>query len=85
MRMLMPRNAAPRGFPRCRSVLLPGWLCSLSARLVFNLNSCVTAIPIDANASEVRSQARNVRSVNSARQYTARKMLEGFCVVPRAR
>lgn len=27
--------------------------------------SCVTAIPIDANASEVRSQARNVRSIEN--------------------
>lgn len=30
--------------------------------MVFKRKSCVTAIPMEANASEVRSQARKVRS-----------------------
>lgn len=81
----MPKKAAPSGFPNCRSVLLPGWLCSLSERLVFSRKSCVTAIPIDANASDVRSQARNVRSVNSMRQYIMRCHWPCIVCVPRAR
>ncbi len=45
--------------PRCRSVSA----CSdLSASDVLSRNSWVMAIPIEAKASEVRSQARNVRS-----------------------
>lgn len=38
---------------------------SAFCRDVLSRNSCVTATPMLANASEVRSQARNVRSVRS--------------------
>ena len=57
--MLIARNVVPRGFPSRRRVLsVP---LSLD-RDVLRRNSCVMAIPIDAKASDVRSQARNVRS-----------------------
>ena len=36
---------------------------SLSDIVVFSLNNCVMAIPMEAKAREVRSQARKVRSV----------------------
>lgn len=60
--MLIVKKAAPRGLPTCRSVL---WSMGepVSGSEVFSLNSCVTAIPMDVKASDVRSQARNVRSV----------------------
>jgi hypothetical protein len=35
---------------------------SFPCKEVLSLNSCVTAMPILAKASEVRNQARNVRS-----------------------
>jgi len=59
IKILIAKNMAPSGFPKCRSD---------SARLespssdVFNRKSCVIAMPMDAKAREVRSQARNVRS-----------------------
>lgn len=60
----MTRNVEPSGFPRWRKV--SDWLLSLSANDVLSRNSCVMAIPMDANANDVRSQARNVRSISSA-------------------
>lgn len=55
----MARNVAPSGLPRCRSRSA----CSVfSASDVLSRKSCVMAMPIEAKASEVRSQARNVRS-----------------------
>lgn len=59
MTMLMPRNVAPRGFPSWRRVCD----CVSPEREVFRRKSCVTAMPIDAKAREVRNQARKVRSV----------------------
>ena len=40
---------------------------SLSEMVVFSLNNCVTAMPMEAKAREVRSQARKVRSVRAKR------------------
>lgn len=57
--MLIPKKTAPRGFPRRRSVSetpVP------SEREVFSRKSCVMAIPMEAKANEVRSQARKVLS-----------------------
>ncbi len=57
--MLTAKKVVPSGLPRCRSVSA----CSvLSASDVLSRNSCVMAMPIEAKASEVRSQARKVRS-----------------------
>lgn len=60
MMILIPRKVAPRGLPSCRrgssEFSLP------SARDVLSRKSCVTAMPIEAKASEVRNQARKVRS-----------------------
>ena len=57
--MLTARKVVPSGLPRCRSVSA----CSvLSDSDVLSRNSWVMAIPIEAKANEVRSQARNVRS-----------------------
>jgi hypothetical protein len=61
MRILIPRNVAPSGFPRCRK--LSAWSPS-SANDVLRRKSCAIAIPIEAKASDVRSHARNVRSEN---------------------
>ena len=62
----MPKNVAPNGFPTCLRWKVFGGFegvnPSLSEIVVFSLNNCVTAIPIEAKASEVRSQARKVRS-----------------------
>lgn len=66
--MAIPRKVAPSGFPTCLR-----WYCcpdptglppSLSWIVVLSLNSWVIAMPIDANAREVRSQARKVRSTS---------------------
>lgn len=46
-------------------------------------NSCVIAMPMEANASDVRSQARNVRSVSVSQIFHAEGLL---CVhIPNAR
>jgi hypothetical protein len=68
----IPMNVAPRGFPRCRS-LACAWSEAVEAteeesgleeeRLVFRRKSWVIAMPIEAKERDVRSQARNVRSV----------------------
>lgn len=67
--ILMPIKVDPIGFPKDRK-----WRCvpvegspsgsegSSFAREVLRRKSWVTAIPMEANAREVRSQARNVRS-----------------------
>jgi hypothetical protein len=63
--MLIPKNVAPSGFPSCRRCTYgssPEPL-GLFDIVVFRRKSCVTAIPIEANAREVRSHAKNVRSV----------------------
>lgn len=59
--ILIARKVAPSGLPSCRrcrygSEPLP------AAEVVLRRKSCVMAMPMDANAREVRSQARNVRS-----------------------
>lgn len=62
--MLIPRKTAPSGLPRCRSVValaLSEEPASLESD-VFSRKSCVMATPIEANESDVLSQARNVRS-----------------------
>lgn len=65
----MPRKVAPSGLPTCLRLALgdvdpPE---SVSASEVLRRKSCVTAIPILANESDVRSQARNVRSTQAVR------------------
>lgn len=66
--MAMPRNVAPSGLPTWRSRIVPGgagWgrSPSRSVIVVLSRNSCVMAMPMEAKAREVRSQARKVRSV----------------------
>ena len=68
MAMETPRNVAPNGFPSCRSRMAPSdsgrsGMSSRSDSVVLRRKSCVIAMPIEAKASEVRSHARNVRSV----------------------
>lgn len=67
----MPMNVAPSGFPRCRSLWrLCVWLSvapsaapdASERKLELRRKSCVIAMPMDAKESEVRSQARKVRS-----------------------
>ena len=62
----IPRNVAPRGFPKCRSrapgSVFTGFRPFASWMDVFSLKSWVMAMPIEAKANEVRSQARKVRS-----------------------
>lgn len=72
----IPRNVAPSGLPTClsRACCSTPWnmnsigafdlLASPSEPCndVLSLKSCVTAMPILANDSDVRSQARKVRS-----------------------
>lgn len=71
-----PRNVTPSGLPSCRNFSLLMLLTELAADAdaesefesfsfaidVLSLKSCVMAIPIDANESDVRNHARNVRS-----------------------
>lgn len=64
-----PRKVTPNGLPSCRSFSLSMLLTAVVAFDlssfaidVFSLKSCVTAMPIDANESDVRNHARNVRS-----------------------
>ena len=47
------------------------------AMVVFRRKSCVIAIPIDAKAMEVRSQARNVRSMEGGRGVSGQFCLRG--------
>jgi len=56
----MAKKVAPSGLPRCRSV--SAWPCSLDSD-VLSRNSWVMAMPMEAKARLVRSQARKVRSV----------------------
>lgn len=59
--MAIARNVAPSGLPTCRKWFAPSG-CGCCVRVVFNRNSCVTAIPMLANDKDVRIQARKVRS-----------------------
>lgn len=59
--MLMARNVEPNGLPSLRTVAFSG-LPLPSESVVLRRKSCVTATPMDANARDVRSHARNVRS-----------------------
>jgi hypothetical protein len=75
----IPRNVAPSGLPTCLSLRLGSAFeasisntessevsaCPLDCNEVFRRNSCVTATPMLAKASDVRSQARKVRSASS--------------------
>ncbi len=61
----IPRKVAPSGFPNCRSLVVPvgcGLRPSRSEIVAFRRKSWVMAMPIEAKAKEVRSQARKVRS-----------------------
>jgi len=68
-----PRNVTPSGLPSCRNFSLLMLLTELAADAesesfsfaidVLSLKSCVMAMPIDANESDVRNHARNVRSL----------------------
>ena len=83
--MLMARNVAPSGLPMCRNFETrpssgPSVL-SASVREVLSRNSCVIAMPIDANARDVRSHARNVRSKREARTVS----VKFCCQAPRYR
>lgn len=65
IKMLMPKKAVPSGLPRRRSVSA----CRVSpSSVVFSRKSCVMAMPIEANASDVRSHARNVRSAREKKR-----------------
>jgi hypothetical protein len=65
-----PRKVTPKGLPSCRNLSLSMLLTAVAdlesssfAIDVLSLNSCVIAIPIDANESDVRNHARKVRSL----------------------
>ena len=60
--MLTARNVVPSGRPRCCSVWLVPPLGPV--RDVLSRKSRVMAMPMEAKAREVRSQARNVRSAS---------------------
>lgn len=64
--MAIPKNVAPNGLPTWRKrYVLSGFVDVRPLRsemVVFRRKSWVMAIPIEAKASEVRSQAKNVRS-----------------------
>lgn len=65
----IPRNVAPSGFPNCRSLVALegcGFMPSRSDSVAFSRKSWVIAIPIEAKAKEVRSQARKVRSYSTS-------------------
>lgn len=68
-RMAMPRNVAPRGLPSWWRVLAPDCADAESGEEEedeepeLRRNNCVIAMPMEANASDVRSQARKVRSI----------------------
>lgn len=69
--MEIPRKVAPSGLPSCfiwwssstGDAFAPSELIDVLSR-----NSCVTAMPMEAKASEVRSQARKVRSAARRRR-----------------
>lgn len=61
----IPKKVAPSGFPNCRSLVALegcGFMPSRSDSVAFSRKSWVIAIPMEAKANEVRSQARKVRS-----------------------
>lgn len=66
-KIAIPKNVAPKGLPSCRRRCVvadcSGVRPSRSEIVAFSRKSWVIAIPIDANARDVRSHARNVRSV----------------------
>jgi hypothetical protein len=85
----IPRKVAPSGLPTCLSLWLGSAFeannsniespevstCSPACNEVLSLNSCVTATPMLANANEVRSQAKKVRSgLVSAQHFVEYKM-----------
>lgn len=86
IKMLTARNAAPSGLPTWRSVSCPMGM-SASASEVFSRKSWVTAMPMDAKASEVRSQARNVLSAHRkvSKSMASRKGLVPQANIPSAR
>lgn len=64
-----PRKVTPNGLPSCRNFSLSMLLTAVIAFElssfaidVLSLKSCVMAMPIDANESDVRNHAKNVRS-----------------------
>lgn len=63
----IPRKAAPSGLPKLRKCIAEaegsGSVPDGVEMVVLRRKSCVIAMPMDANAREVRSHARNVRSV----------------------
>jgi hypothetical protein len=65
--MAMPRKVAPSGLPTSRSRMTPGGVGSgvrpsWSLIAVLSRKSWAMPMPMEAKASEVRSQARKVRS-----------------------
>lgn len=66
--MEMPKKVAPSGLPSCMfGCSGDACFCPSGLMDVLSRNSCVTAMPIEAKAREVRSQARKVRSVSRGR------------------
>jgi len=66
MRIAIPINVAPSGFPKCRNFACGEVVEDESGEFaidVFSRKSCVIAMPIEAKERDVRSQARKVRSM----------------------
>lgn len=86
----IPKKVAPSGFPNCRSLVAfvgCGFMPSRSDNVAFSRKSWVIAIPMEAKAKEVRSQARKVRSYTTLICQRAREIQEAIRIgnVPRAR
>lgn len=68
MSILIPIKVAPSGFPSCRNFACADavedeWSDGAVDSDVLSRKSWVIAIPMEAKEREVRSQAKNVRSV----------------------
>jgi hypothetical protein len=76
----IPRKAAPSGLPKLRKCIAEaegsGSLPDGVVMVVLRRKSCVIAMPMDANARDVRSHARNVRSVCKLANITATQFPE---------
>ena len=65
--MAMARKVDPSGLPTPRNRSTPSSRGGATwETVVLSRKSCVTAMPIDAKARDVRNQARNVRSAQEA-------------------
>ena len=79
MTMATARKVAPSGLPMCRRRIWPSvsvWsgMSGRWERVVLRRKSCVMAMPMEAKASEVRSQARNVRSMDETLDSALKQM-----------